>query len=141
MRKPAMAGPIIRAALKEVAFGATAFDKSASPTRSDPSEIGKYLSPGPHRLPVEVPPCRRALKRTWRPHATNKMRRSVAKKSSHQELGCVVKTIHNQALGSTLNPMFAAVVILLIRGRIDSMEKVYISAVLLDVASFAMTTS
>jgi hypothetical protein len=52
-----------------------------------------------------------------------------------------IKTIHNQALRSTLNPMFPAFVILLIRGRIDSMEKAYISAVRLDVASFAMTTS
>ena len=52
-----------------------------------------------------------------------------------------IKTIHNQALRSTLNPMFPAFVILLIRGRIDSMEKLCISAVILDVASFAMTTS
>jgi hypothetical protein len=35
MRIPAMAGPIIRAALKDVEFSATAFDRSASPTRSE----------------------------------------------------------------------------------------------------------
>jgi hypothetical protein len=58
-----------------------------------------------------------------------------------QETGCIIKAINNQALCSTLNPIFAALVILLIRGRIDWMEKVYISAVRLDVASFAMITS
>ena len=35
MRRPAIAGPIIRAALNEVEFSATAFDRSASPTSSE----------------------------------------------------------------------------------------------------------
>jgi hypothetical protein len=35
IRRPAVAGPTIRAALNEVEFRATAFDKSASPTSSD----------------------------------------------------------------------------------------------------------
>ncbi len=35
MTAPATAGPTIRAALKEVEFSATAFDRSASPTSSD----------------------------------------------------------------------------------------------------------
>jgi hypothetical protein len=35
MIKPAAAGPIIRAALNEVEFSPTAFDRSASPTSSE----------------------------------------------------------------------------------------------------------
>jgi hypothetical protein len=35
MRTPPMAGPIIRALLKEVEFSPTAFGRSASPTSSD----------------------------------------------------------------------------------------------------------
>jgi hypothetical protein len=97
-------------------------------------------SPNPHRLSVKVPPCGCALKGT-RLHTTNKMRRSVAKTSKDQETVCITKTTRNQALRSTLNPMFAALVILLMRGRIDWMEKAYISADLLDVASLATTTS